>query len=120
MWRLWVGGGAAGRKCSAIPAGCRGFCRRLVDASLVVFVAFISRGSWGADGGRRFWRPSPASSLLPLGGNWLFQTVTFHEPWWIAGIYLFANLLRSGDTRLWLAVGGVLGLASKPTARSSH
>src|SRR5262249_42692509 len=42
--------------------------------------------------------------------NWLFQTVTFDELWWIATIYVFARLLRTGDARLWVVMGGLLGL----------
>ena len=45
-----------------------------------------------------------------LGANWLFQTVTFDEVAWLVSLWLVARLLRTGDRRLWLALGVAVGI----------
>ena len=82
----------------------------LVGASLVVLIALIARELGGGRRAQILAALAAATSLLLLGTNWLFQTVTFDELWWIASIYVFARLLRTGDARLWVAIGGLLGL----------
>ena len=82
----------------------------LVGAGLVVLVTLIARELGGGRKAQLLAALSTATSLLLLGSNWLFQTVTFDQLWWILALYLFARLIRTGDGRLWLAIGGVLGL----------
>jgi hypothetical protein len=82
----------------------------VVGASLVELVALFARELGGGRPAQILAALAAATSLLLLGSNWLFQTVTFDEVWWIATIYVFARLLRSGDARLWVAIGGLLGL----------
>jgi 4-amino-4-deoxy-L-arabinose transferase-like glycosyltransferase len=82
----------------------------VVGASLVVLVAVIARELGGGRRAQVLAALAAATSLLLLGTNWLFQTVTFDELWWIATIYVFVRLLRNGDARLWVAIGGLLGL----------
>ena len=82
----------------------------LVGASLVVLAALIACELGGGRGAQILAAVSTATSLLLLGSNWLFQTVTFDQLWWIASLYVMARLLRTGDARLWLVIGGLLGL----------
>jgi len=82
----------------------------LVGASLVVLVALIARELGGSRRAQILSALAAAASLLLLASNWLFQTVTFDQLWWIATLYVFARLLRTGDAHLWLAIGALLGL----------
>jgi len=52
-----------------------------------------------------------------LGANHLFQTVTFDQVAWVVASFALIRLLRTGDDRWWLAVGGAVafGLLAKPT-----
>lgn len=45
-----------------------------------------------------------------LLATWLFQTVEFDEFFWLLAIYLFLRLLRTGERRLFLPLGLVLGI----------
>jgi hypothetical protein len=45
-----------------------------------------------------------------LGANWLFQTVTFDQLMWLLCVWLTARLVRTGDRRLWLALGVAVGV----------
>jgi 4-amino-4-deoxy-L-arabinose transferase-like glycosyltransferase len=51
-----------------------------------------------------------ATSLVLLGANWLFQTVTFDELIWLSCLWITARLLRTGDPRLWLGLGAAIGI----------
>jgi 4-amino-4-deoxy-L-arabinose transferase-like glycosyltransferase len=82
----------------------------LVGACLVILVALVARELGGGRRAQVLAAVAAATSLLLLGSNWLFMTVTFDELWWIAAIFVFARLLRANEPRLWLAIGVVLGL----------
>jgi 4-amino-4-deoxy-L-arabinose transferase-like glycosyltransferase len=82
----------------------------VVGAGLVLLVALIARELGGGRRAQLLAALAAATSLLLLASNWLFQTVTFDQFWWIATLYVFARLLRTGDLRLWVAIGGLLGL----------
>jgi hypothetical protein len=82
----------------------------VVGASLVVLTALIARELGGGRRAQILAALAAATSLLLLGSNWLFQTVTFDELWWIATLYVFARSLRTGDARHWVAIGALLGL----------
>jgi 4-amino-4-deoxy-L-arabinose transferase-like glycosyltransferase len=82
----------------------------VVGAGLVVLVTLIARELGGGRRAQLLAAIAAATSLLLLASNWLFQTFTFDELWWIAALYVFARLLRTGDVRLWVAIGGLLGL----------
>jgi hypothetical protein len=82
----------------------------LIGACLVMLVPSIARELGGGRKAQLLAALATATSTLLLGSNWLFQTVVFDQLWWILALYLFARLMRTGDGRLWLAIGGVLGL----------
>jgi hypothetical protein len=82
----------------------------IVGAMLVILVALIARELGGGRGAQILAAVATATSLLLLGSNWLFQTVTFDQLWWIASLYVLARLLRTGDARLWVVIGGLLGV----------
>jgi 4-amino-4-deoxy-L-arabinose transferase-like glycosyltransferase len=82
----------------------------LVGACLVLLVALLTRELGGGRKAQILGALAAGTSLMLLGSNWLFQTVTFDQLWWIAAILVFARLLRSSDARLWLAIGALLGL----------
>jgi hypothetical protein len=82
----------------------------LVGAGLVVLTAVLARELGGARNAQALAAVAAASSLLLLGANWLFQTVTFDMFWWIAALLLFTRLIRTSDSRLWIPIGIVLGL----------
>ena len=52
-----------------------------------------------------------ATSLVLLGANWLFQTVSFDQLMWLAILWVTARLVRTGDRRLWIAMGVLIGVA---------
>jgi len=82
----------------------------LVGACLVVMVALIARELQASRRAQILAGAAAATSLMLLGSNWLFQTVTFDQLWWIAAILAFARLLRTRDARLWLVIGVLFGL----------
>jgi len=82
----------------------------LVGAGLVVLAALIARELGGGREAQILSALATATSVLLFGTNWLFQTVTFDQLWWISAAYVFARLLRTGDLRLWLVLGLLLGL----------
>jgi Dolichyl-phosphate-mannose-protein mannosyltransferase len=82
----------------------------LVGACLVVLVALLTRELGGGRRAQILGALAAATSLMLLGSNWLFQTVTFDQLWWIAAVLVFARLLRRGNARLWLGIGALLGL----------
>lgn len=45
-----------------------------------------------------------------LGANALFHTASFDQLAWAAAVFVFARLLRTGDQRLWLPIGLVVGI----------
>lgn len=49
-------------------------------------------------------------SPIYLGGNHIFQTVTFDQLAWAGVLVLVIRFLKTGDSRLWLAIGAVFGL----------
>jgi 4-amino-4-deoxy-L-arabinose transferase-like glycosyltransferase len=83
----------------------------VAGAVIVVLGGLIAREL----GGGRFAQILAASLVLLspmfLGGNSMFQTVTFDQLIWAICTYLVARLLaRGGSPRLWLAIGVVLGI----------
>jgi 4-amino-4-deoxy-L-arabinose transferase-like glycosyltransferase len=82
----------------------------IVGAVLVVLSALIARELGGGRVAMLLAGLAAATSLVLLGANWLFQTVTFDQLVWISAFLVFARLLRTRDRRLWLALGAVLGV----------
>jgi hypothetical protein len=88
----------------------------LVGAGLVVLTAAIARELGGGRKAQLLAATAAATSWYLLGSNWLFMTSVFDELCWIAAIYAFIRLLRTGDPRWWLAVGALLGLGLETKA----
>ena len=82
----------------------------LVGAILVVLVALLAAEFGAGRKAQMLAALATATSTLLLGTNWLFQTVTFDQLWWILTFYAFARLLRTGNLRQWLLIGALLGL----------
>jgi hypothetical protein len=82
----------------------------LVGAGLVILAALLARELGGGRPAQVLAAIATATNGFVLGSNWLFQTVTFDELWWMSTLLVFARLLRTGDRRLWLAIGALLGL----------
>lgn len=82
----------------------------LAGASMVLLAALIARELGGGRTARLLAAIGAATSLLMLGSNWLFQTVTFDQLMWVTTFWLFARLLRTHDHRLWVALGVAVGL----------
>lgn len=82
----------------------------IAGAVMVGLAALIARELGGGRAARLLAAVGAATSLVLLGANWLFQTVTFDELVWLAALLIIARLLRTGDRRLWLALGITLGI----------
>jgi 4-amino-4-deoxy-L-arabinose transferase-like glycosyltransferase len=82
----------------------------LVGGVLVGLSALIPRELGGGRPAILLAAAAAATSLVLLGANWLFQTVTFDQLVWIAALLLFVRLNRTRDRRLWIAIGAVLGV----------
>jgi 4-amino-4-deoxy-L-arabinose transferase-like glycosyltransferase len=82
----------------------------LAGAIIVVLAGLIAAEL----GGSRFARVLAAGAVLTstvfLGANWLFQTVTFDQLAWAVALLLAARMVRTGEVRLWLAIGVALGV----------
>ncbi len=82
----------------------------IAGALMVVLASMIARELGGGRPARLLASLGAATSLVLLGANWLFQTVTFDQVNWLVAFWLAARLVRTGDRRLWLALGVVLGI----------
>jgi len=82
----------------------------LTGAVMIVLAALIARELGGGPTARLLAALGAATSLVLLGANWLFQTVSFDQVVWLSSFWIFARLIRTGDRRLWLALGLVLGI----------
>lgn len=82
----------------------------LVGAVVVLLTALIAR-ELGASARAQAWSAF-ALLLSPvfIGSNALFHTATFDQLAWAVAILLFARTLRTGNNRLWLPIGVVIGL----------
>lgn len=82
----------------------------LLGAALVVLAGLMAREM----GGRAWAQGLAATAVLAspafLVTHHLFQTVVFDQLAWAVGTLLVLRLARTGDSRLWLAVGAVAGL----------
>ena len=82
----------------------------LAGAVMVVLAWLIARELGGGRSARLLAALGAATSLVLLGANWLFQTVTFDQLVWMACLLVAARLLRTGDLRLWIALGVLIGI----------
>ncbi len=86
---------------------------RLFPALAVAAVVFLTgQCARALGGGRGVSILAAVVALLSplLLGTWLFQTVAFDQLTWMIAIYLLLRLLRTGDQRLFLLLGGDLGV----------
>ena len=82
----------------------------LVGGVLVVLTAFIAR-ELGASTRAQAWAAlGLLLSPVFIGSNALFHTATFDQLAWAVALLLFARFLRTGETRLWLVIGLVVGV----------
>lgn len=81
-----------------------------LTSSAVVLLTGLSARELGA--GRRIAALASAVALLSLYllATWLFQTVEFDELTWMLALYLLLRLIRSGDARLFVPLGLILGV----------
>lgn len=77
----------------------------------VVAGALLVRELGGSRRGQVLGAGAMAGGGFVLGVGHLLSTATFDLLAWMVVLWLFARLLRTADTRLWWAVGGVAGLA---------
>jgi hypothetical protein len=77
---------------------------------MVVLAALIARELGGGRAARVLAALGAATSLVLLGANWLFQTVTFDQLIWMSTFWVTARLLRTRDPRLWPAIGLLVGV----------
>jgi 4-amino-4-deoxy-L-arabinose transferase-like glycosyltransferase len=82
----------------------------LAGAAMVVITAQIARELGGGRTARMLSAVAAAASPVLLGSNWLFETVTFDQLAWLVIFWIAARLLRTGDRRLWLALGIAAGV----------
>lgn len=82
----------------------------LAGAAMVGLVAVIARELGGGRVALLLAAVGAATSLVLLGANWLFQTVTFDQVVWLAALWLLARIVRTGEVRLWPVLGVVLGI----------
>lgn len=68
----------------------------IAGAVMVVLAALIARELGGGMEARILAAIGAATSLVLLGANWLFQTITFDEFVWLACLLIVARLLRTG------------------------
>lgn len=81
-----------------------------LTGAVVVFVTGMCARELG--GGRRVSIFASVVALLSplLLATWLFQTVEFDLLLWVIAIYLLLRLVRTGDPRLFILLGVVLGV----------
>ncbi len=82
----------------------------LAGSLMVVIAVLIAYELGGGRPARLLAAVGAATSLVLLGANWLFQTVTFDQVVWLTSFWILARLVRTRDRRLWLALGVTLGI----------
>lgn len=82
----------------------------LAGSVMVMLAALIAYELGGGRSARLLAAIGAATSLVLLGANWLFQTVSFDQLVWLSSLWIFARLMRTRDRRLWLALGLILGI----------
>lgn len=82
----------------------------LMAGVLVVLAGFIARELGGSRRAQLFASAATAASGLAVTIGHLLATNTFDVVAWVAVCWLAIRLARTGDTRLWLAIGAVVGL----------
>ncbi len=86
------------------------FTSVLAGALVVVLAALMARE---LGGGRRAQLLSALAVVISpvfVGGNFIFETVSFDQLVWALLLWLVARVLAGGDRRLWLLAGLVLGI----------
>ena len=80
-------------------------------ATTVVIAALIARELGGGRGAQVAAAGVVASGAFVLGDGHLLGTPAFDVTAWMAILWLTARLLRTGETRLWVAMGAVAGVS---------
>lgn len=83
----------------------------LATGCTVVVGALLARELGASERGQILAAGAMAGGGFVLGVGHLLATATFDLLAWMVVLWLVARLLRTADTRLWWAVGGVSGLA---------
>jgi len=82
----------------------------LAQAICIVLGGLIARELGGARRAQIIAALAVAIAPVSLAAGALYQYVTFDFLWWVLTAYLVARLLRTGNQRLWVAIGVVIGL----------
>lgn len=82
----------------------------LAGSMMVVLAAAIAGELGGQATARWLAAVGAATSLVLLGANWLFQTVSFDQLVWMGCWWIAARLLRTGDSRYWVPLGATIGI----------
>jgi 4-amino-4-deoxy-L-arabinose transferase-like glycosyltransferase len=86
------------------------FTSVLAGALVVVLAALIARELGGGRGAQVLAALAVVISPEFLGGNFLFETVSFDQLAWALLLWLVARVLAGHDGRLWVLAGLVLGI----------
>ncbi len=86
------------------------FTAVLAGAVVVVLAALIARDLGGGRRAQALAALAVVISPMFLGGNFLFETVSFDQLAWALLLWLVVSLLAGRDLRLWLVAGLVLGI----------
>jgi hypothetical protein len=82
----------------------------LAQAAVLVVTGLMARDLGGRGLAQATAVLAVALSPLPLFQGTEFQYSSFDLLWWVLTAFFTVRLLRSGNPRWWLAIGGVLGL----------
>ena len=82
----------------------------LASAALVAVTGLLARELGGQRAAQVLAASSISVAAVVLGAGHLLSTTTFGLPVWALICWLVARILRTGDDRLWLAVGLAVGL----------
>src|ERR1700730_3235818 len=86
------------------------FAAVLAGAVVVVLVALIARELGGGRRAQALAALAVVISPMFLGGNFLFETVSFDQLAWALLLWIVVRLVAGRDLRLWLVAGVVLGI----------
>ena len=86
------------------------FTSILAGSLVVVLAALIARELGGGRAAQALAALAVVISPEFLGGNFLFETVSFDQLVWASLLWLVVRVLAGGDQRLWLLAGAVLGI----------
>jgi len=82
----------------------------VAGAAIIVLAWRIARDLGGGRTAELLAATAAAAAPALIGANWLFQTVSFDQLWWVVTLAMLVRLRARDEPRWWLGIGASVGL----------